>query len=277
MTVRSTAADRTSRVNVDMQQMAAEHASRAPHLVAHRGIPASMPGNTLIGFEAALQAGARYLELDIQLTADGVPVLYHDADTLRMSGVAGGLLTRSLAEVKKLRASYPSRFGNRFKDNPVPSLFEFCELLTQWPEVTVFVELKRASLNHFGRANMVDAAVKVLRAFRDQVVVISFDVAATEYAGSTHGVRVGWVLPEWSAENQARAEALTPHYLFCDMKILPKYDHHIWCGPWQWAVYVVDDPHQALGLSARGIDLVETDRIVEMLQHPLLAERARHG
>ncbi len=236
-----------------------------------------MPGNTLIGFEAALQAGARYLELDIQLTADGVPVLYHDADTLRMSGVAGRLRTRSLAEVKKLRASFPSRFGDRFKDNPIPSLLEFCELMAVWPEVTVFVELKRASLNHFGRANMVDAVVKILRAFGNQTVLISFDAAAMDYACSTHGMRIGWVLPEWSAANQARAEALAPHFLFCDMDILPQYDHHIWRGPWQWAVYVVDEPHQALALFKRGIDLVETDRIVDMLRHPLLAERAHYG
>lgn len=236
-----------------------------------------MPGNTLIGFEAALQAGARYLELDIQLTADGVPVLYHDADTLRMSGVAGGLLTRSLAEVKKLRASFPSRFGNRFKDNPIPSLFEFCELLAKWPEVTVFVELKRASLNHFGRANMVDAAVKILRVCRNQAVIISFDADAMEYAWSTHGVPIGWVLPEWSVENRARAEVLAPRYLFCDVDMLPQDHHQIWRGPWQWAVYVVDDPDRALALSARGIDLVETDRIVDMLRNPLLAERARRG
>jgi glycerophosphoryl diester phosphodiesterase len=260
-----------------MPTKTAGYVSTAPHLVGHRGCPASMPENTLIGFEAALQAGARYLELDIQLTADGVPVLYHDADTLRMSGVAGDLLTRSLAEVKKLPASFPSRFRNRFKDNPIPSLFEFCELLDNWPEVTVFVELKRASLNHFGRANMVDAVVKNLSAFRIRAVIISFDVDALEYACSTHGVPIGWVLPEWSAENQGRAETLAPEYLFCDVNELPENDHHIWRGPWQWVVYVVDDPDQALALSPRGIGLVETDRIVDMLQHPLFATRARHG
>ena len=260
-----------------MPQQTAKHELRAPHLVAHRGVPASMPGNTLIGFEAALRAGARYLELDVQLTADGAPVLYHDADTLRMSGAAGDLLSRSLAEVKTLRASFPSRFGNRFKDNPIPSLFEFCELLAEWPEVTVFVELKRASLNRFGRENMVDAAIRALRTFRNQAVVISFDAAAVEYASSAHGVRIGWVLPEWNADNQARAEVLAPQYLFCDLDILPEYDDQIWRGRWQWAVYVVDDPEQALALSMRGIDLVETDRIVDMLQHPLLAERARRG
>ncbi len=260
-----------------MHESIAKRASRVPHLVAHRGAPASMPENTLIGFEAALQAGARYLELDIQLTADGVPVLYHDVDTMRMCGVKDELLTRSLEEVRQLRASFPSRFGDRFKDNPIPTLREFCELLTQWPEVTVFVELKGASLKHFGRAHVVDAVVKILRPLPEQAVLISFDAAAMQYANSTHGTRVGWVLPEWSVENRAQAAALAPRYLFCDTGILPRHDHQIWRGPWQWAVYVVDDPDRALTLFTRGIDLVETDRIGDMLRHPLLAERARYG
>lgn len=260
-----------------MPQTTAKLALRAPHLVAHRGIPASAPENSLIGFEAALNAGALYLELDVQLTADGVPVLYHDPDTLRMSGVPGELLTRPLAEVETLRASFPARFGDRFKDNPISSLPEFCKLLAAWPAVTVFVELKRDSLDRFGRNIMVDAVIDVLRTFDTQAVIISFDPAALEYARSAHGARIGWILPEWSADNQVRAEALAPHYLFCDVNILPEDNDRIWRERWRWAAYVVDDPEQALALRARGIDLVETDRIDEMLRHPLLAERARCG
>ncbi len=255
----------------------AKQAPPAPQLVAHRGVPAELPENTIIGYDAALQAGAQYVELDIQLTADGIPVLYHDADTLRVSGVPGSLLTRSLAQVRELRASFPARFGERHKDTPIPSLTEFGELIARWPEVTAFVELKRASLGHFGRPGMVDAVITTLRAVRTQVVLISFDDEALAYASATHGVRIGWVLPEWSAANRARAEALAPQYLFSDTKILPARRREIWRGPWRWAAYVVDDPRQALALPARGVDLVETDCIIDMLQNPVLAERARHG
>lgn len=249
----------------------------APHLVAHRGYPSMVPGNTVIGFQAALQAGARFLELDIQLTADGVPVLYHDRDTRRMSGVEGPLWARTHAELQHLEASFPARFGDRFRGNPIPSLADFCRLLSGAPQVTVFVELKRASLKQFGRQTMVDTVIETLTEIYDQTVLISFDDHAVEYARAAHGARIGWVLPAWSEQTQRRADKLACDYLFCSTERLPEDDHRIWQGAWQWTVYVVDEPEWALGLYRRGIDLVETDRIVDMLQHPLLGARAAYG
>jgi len=48
------------------------------HLVAHRGWQRRYPENTLPAIKGALDAGARYIEVDVQLSADGVPVLFHD-------------------------------------------------------------------------------------------------------------------------------------------------------------------------------------------------------
>lgn len=47
-------------------------------LQAHRGTRGNLPENTLPGFERALETGVTTLELDIAITADGVPVIYHD-------------------------------------------------------------------------------------------------------------------------------------------------------------------------------------------------------
>ena len=47
-------------------------------LVAHRGYAARYPENTRESLAAAVRAGARFLEFDVQLSADGVPVLLHD-------------------------------------------------------------------------------------------------------------------------------------------------------------------------------------------------------
>jgi len=51
---------------------------RIPQLVAHWGFMARYPENSLEGLEASLRAGAPYIELDIQSTADGTLVLFHD-------------------------------------------------------------------------------------------------------------------------------------------------------------------------------------------------------
>ena len=55
----------------------------ADHLVAHRGYPSCLPENTLPSIVAALQVGARYLEVDVQVSRDGEVVLFHDRELQR--------------------------------------------------------------------------------------------------------------------------------------------------------------------------------------------------
>ncbi len=237
----------------------------SPCLVAHRGVPEVMPENTLIGFEAALRAGARYLELDVQLSGDGVPLLYHDADTARISGVPGTLFDRNLAQIQALRASCPERFGTRFRDTPVATLHEFCSWIATQSDAQVFVELKGESLQRFGIKQTVDTVFQVVGELKQRAVCISFDAEAVQYAGRAHSVRTGWVLPAWTQENAERAAALAPQFLFCDTEILP--GGGLWQGPWEWAVYVVDDAGEAAALFRRGIRFIETDNVIDMLDH----------
>ena len=60
-----------------------------PQLVAHRGYPEHFPENTRIGIEAAIRAGARLVEIDVQLSADEVAVLLHDQNLQRVAGFKG--------------------------------------------------------------------------------------------------------------------------------------------------------------------------------------------
>ena len=57
-------------------------------IVAHRGYCARFPENSLAAFEQAIAAGADYLETDVRIAADGVPVCWHDPDLGRVTGVA---------------------------------------------------------------------------------------------------------------------------------------------------------------------------------------------
>jgi glycerophosphoryl diester phosphodiesterase len=60
-----------------------------PRIFAHRGFAADHAAaeNTIDAFRAALKLGATHLESDIQVTKDGVPVLFHDDDLLRVAGL----------------------------------------------------------------------------------------------------------------------------------------------------------------------------------------------
>ncbi|MFM2287572.1 MAG: hypothetical protein RL684_715, partial [Pseudomonadota bacterium] len=67
------------------------HDTRLIHLVAHRGNAAECPENTLPAFQSALQLGVRFLELDVQLSRDGVPIVIHDHLLARTTGLPGSV------------------------------------------------------------------------------------------------------------------------------------------------------------------------------------------
>lgn len=60
-----------------------------PLLLGHRGAPAELPENTLAGFRRAVELGADGVELDVQLSADGVPVVIHDCTLQRTTAGHG--------------------------------------------------------------------------------------------------------------------------------------------------------------------------------------------
>ena len=84
-------------------------------LLAHRGYAARYPENTREALRAAVAAGARHLEFDIQLSADRVPFLLHDADFLRTAGVAQDIFVTESVDVARISAGEPERFGNQFE------------------------------------------------------------------------------------------------------------------------------------------------------------------
>lgn len=234
-------------------------------LVAHRGYPLAFPENTLLGFQQAVLHGAAYVETDIQCTRDGVPVLYHDAGSRRLSGVAGSILDRTLEELGTLDVSHPGRFGNRFAGTPIAMLEAFAGWLAEHPSVIAFVEIKRQSLRRHGAERVMAWVMGALQGVADRCVIISFDDHCLAHTAEHYDIRTGWVLPAWNRRTEARARELSPAYLFAEDVQLPGHAGDIWTGPWQWAVYVINDLDMAMSHVDRGIHLVETDAIGDML------------
>ena len=242
-----------------------------PELIAHRGEPESWPENSLAGYEAVLRAGARYIETDVQITSDGVPVLSHDPSLLKITGQDYQLTETAYPVIRDLPAGYPDMFGERFHDLRIARLDEFARLLARWPGVTAFVEIKQATIEARGAAAAVDITLKELGGVLSQCVHISFEYAALVHIRSTRKLPVGWVIPEWSEANRQRAEGLQPDYLFCNRKRLPPEPEPLWQGPWRWAVYTINTADEVLAFGNRGSDLVETNVISQLLNDPKLA------
>ncbi len=74
-----------------------------PLVIAHRGASAEAPENTLAAFDRALALGVDGIELDVRLTRDGVPVVFHDATLARLAGRRARVSRLTLAELRAVR------------------------------------------------------------------------------------------------------------------------------------------------------------------------------
>jgi glycerophosphoryl diester phosphodiesterase len=234
-------------------------------LVAHRGYADRYPENTRESLAAAVSAGAKFLEFDIQLSADGVPVLLHDASLERTAGRRGTVFDLSAAELTRIEVNENDRLGGTFKGVRIPRLREVATDLSGWPGVIAFVEIKKQSLNHFGIGFTLDRVLDALAQVLDFCVVISFSADAVLEARHRCNCAIGWALPLWSEESHQTAIRLAPEYLFCDHLLLPPPAQALWQGSWRWVAYEVAEADLARSLVQRGVYMIETMAIAEMM------------
>ena len=238
--------------------------NRIPTLVAHRGYPARFPENTLIGIQAAAAAGARWIEFDVQLSRDHIPFICHDVSLKRTAGLDKSILELSAEELKQVDVGEARRFADRYHATPPTRLHDLVGWLQTQPQLNVFVEIKRQSLRHFGRDLVVNRVMQALEPALTQCVVISFDEPCLPMARTQGAKAVGWAIEDAGTGTVATAQKLKPEYLFAGDRLFPAARAALQ-GPWQWAVYEIQDPAYAARLATDGANLVETDAIAEML------------
>ena len=135
-----------------------------PLLIAHRGASAECPENTLAAFQRALDLGVAGLELDVQVTRDGVPVVFHDATLLRLAGRPGHIPRLTLAALRTVR----------IHGEPIPTLAEVLALARG--RAIVQIEIKPGV-----PVAPVVRAVRRTRTARS-VILASFEAAAVRAA-----------------------------------------------------------------------------------------------
>ena len=97
-------------------------APRRPLIIGHRGNPEAAPENTLASIVSAFAVGADFAEVDVRLSRDGVPVIFHDETLERTTNGHGALADHTLAELKALDAG--AWKGAAFAGERIPTLRE---------------------------------------------------------------------------------------------------------------------------------------------------------
>jgi len=243
---------------------------KKPILVAHRGYPKRYPENSLPGVEAALQAGARFIEIDVQLTADRVPVLFHDEELTRTTGNAGTITEITMNQVRLSHPDEGIRLEDRFENLSITPLVEFVELIKNRPQVICFIEMKEESLKIFGVTAVTIPVMETLKPIQQRCIPISKNTAAIEFTRKLGATSIGMILRQYDQTALDTAIKLAPDFLFCNHKKISPGLKMLWPGPWKWVLYEVTDPELALTWASRGADFIETMEIGEMLEHPSL-------
>ncbi|MFA7555235.1 MAG: glycerophosphodiester phosphodiesterase family protein [Spongiibacteraceae bacterium] len=231
--------------------------------VAHRGWQSNYPENTLIGIQAAISAGARHVEIDIQLSSDHIPILCHDHKLQRLCNSPLNINKCTQAQLQVLSVYEPGRLGDKFIGTPLATLEDCIKLIAQHPDVTLYVEIKRQSLRTFGHAAILAAVTPLLEKISSQSFIISFDIEILQQFKHKQWQKIAPVLSSWKQAFSKKIIDLSPPLLFCDIDLLA--GKNLTELPYPCAIYEVDDYQQAVALVDQGAALIETFAVGEMI------------
>jgi len=134
------------------------HTLPKPVIFAHRGASAHAPENTLAAFELARAQGADAIELDVKLSADGVPVVFHDPILDRVTNGSGTLANFDLAALQQLDAGDGQR---------IPTLAQVFELLGR----SLFINIELTNYTT-PKDDLVDKVAELIKEYELQSHII---------------------------------------------------------------------------------------------------------
>jgi glycerophosphoryl diester phosphodiesterase len=160
----------------EMQPLQTRNNRIKPLVCGHRGASGHTPENTIAAFREALEAGADWIEFDVQLSADGELIVLHDDTLERTTDLqqARRPTEFSLVELKKLDAG--SWFGSGFAGERIPTLDEVLEEFRGRLGMNVEIKSRPGFETDNGIEHKVaEALVRHNLLDIDQVIVSSFD------------------------------------------------------------------------------------------------------
>lgn len=144
-----------------------------PKIIAHRGVSSEAPENTLSAIRSAIDFGVDYIEIDVRLSKEGIPMVIHDASLRRTTDAKNmpSIYLLTLDEIKKFDAG--SWFDKRFRHESIPTLEEV--LQEDFKNTGLMIEIKT---NRRPARVIVEAIFDVIHRFRNlpEIVIGSFSM-----------------------------------------------------------------------------------------------------
>ncbi len=238
--------------------------STSPLVIAHRGARDVAPENTLAAFEAAIQADADGIELDVTRCATGEIVVIHDDTLDRTTNGSGNVVETPFYTLRALDAG--AWFRPDFAGQRVPTLQEVLDLFGHRTRINI--EIKGRALKGDGIEEEI-AELVAARNLQDEVIISSFNPAALlRMKHAAPDLRRALLyapdMPVYLAQPVSAPlvwpNALHPHYSQVNAAMLRAVRQ---LGL-RVNVWTVNDPNEMERLIALGVDGIITDHPAQL-------------
>ncbi len=223
-------------------------------IIAHRGDSLAAPENTMPAFISSIAGGADYLELDIRLSKDGIPVVIHDRTVDRTTDGTGVVAEMTLDAMRALDAG--SWLSDSFANTRIPTLDDVLSL-TRGKDIRVVVEYKGTWSKDAVRmtVDMIEAA-----GLADTALVQSFsEKTVARIAAAAPRLSLALLTDDLDASTIATAASLGAHAVNPRAATARGVElaHRAGLGVFVWTQ---DDRAQWEELTAMGVDGIITNR-----------------
>jgi len=234
-------------------------------IIAHRGASAAAPENTIIAVKLAIEDGADWVEVDVQETADGEVVVFHDSDFMKLAGIDLKIWDSTESDLKIIDVG--KWFSPKFEGERVPKLGEVLDECKG--KIGVNIELKS-----YGRDEQLEQRVAEIvqkRRMGSDVAIMSLKIDAVEKMKSLcPDWKVGLLMSVFAGElAKLDVDFLAINASFASRELISKA-HHLGREVYVWTV---NDAPTMSAMMSRGIDGLITDE--PALARSVLEQRSR--
>lgn len=242
---------------------------KLPKIIGHRGACGYAPENTLESVRTAADMGVKWVELDVKLTRDAIPIIFHDEELDRTTNGSGSVANTNWSDIEQMEAG--SWFSDGFAGVKVPSLEEMLDLLIEL-DLGFNLEIKPCPGREVETAEVaLDMLSRVWDA-TDNIILSSFQHVSLETAldMAPHYARGLLLDKEWPENWRELAQYLEASTINingnrCDreqMSALAAFKKPV-------MAYTINDPQRARILQSWGVASMFTD-VPDVLQDALI-------
>ncbi len=246
------------KVKTDLENVIEDESKSLFVNFAHRGASEYTPENTLLAFNLGIYMGANGIETDVQLTKDGIPVLFHDDTIVRMTGEEGSISDYTFEELQNFNVTKNEYFDKIVKLEDFIKHFYF-------RDITFAIELKQR-----GTAK---PTIDILRKYNicQKVTVTSFNFDelcdVRQYAPE---FKAGYLTNNITDELLAKMrdlgiDEICPEAHLTNKEVVNKW-HKMGFNVRAWGVYNEDLMKQAYEAGCDGMTVNFPDKLTEYIK-----------